>query len=347
MQRKWFIRPIALVLGLALALAGCGSGSDSATAGKKGGKTVTVGVQLEWDNLLAYVALDQGFMEKHGISDVKYVKFTDLPAMMTAVSRGQVDLALQTPPVLHKFNEASSSAKLKFFAPALGSIQVWSARKGSGVPSAADGDWQATVRAFKGKKVGVPARGGLTEYLTMYMAKEVGLEPGKDFEFVAIGLGPSELAAIKSGAADIDGGVPFGATLIAESRAGEPVLNLLRGEGPELLQDLANTNYFASEDRLKENKDLYSGFAAAIRDAHALLNDPANRTAVEKVIQKYIKTDPARAKVLYEWIDSFKNDLSRETMERTLKAGSEAGMLPSPAPTYDDLVYELAATGDE
>jgi NitT/TauT family transport system substrate-binding protein len=333
---------LLVAAGMALAAAGCGGAANSgAGAGKAGGKSMTIGLQLDWDNLPAFVALEQGFLKAHGISDVKYVKFTALPAMMTAVSQGQVDAALQTPPVMHKFNEASSGPKLKFFAPGLQSIQLWSARTGSGVPSAANGDWQSTVKAWKGKKIGVPARGGLTEYLTNYMARQVGLNPDTDLTYVAIGLGPSELAALKTGAADIDAGVPYGATLISGAQAGYPVLNLLRGEGPAVLHKLANTNYLASEKRIKENRELFAGFAAALTDARKFLKDPANRAKVEQIIQKHVNVDAARAKVLYEWIDSYDSELTRDTVDRTARAGAEAGMLPSPPPSYSDLVFDV------
>jgi hypothetical protein len=72
------------------------------------------------------------------------------------------------------------------------------------------------------------------------------------------------------------------------------------------------------------------------------MNDPANEAQVQKTIVKYIKVDQARAKELYAWIDSFQNDFSRSKMERTFAADAEAGMLPSPAPSYEDLCFDLS-----
>jgi len=334
-----------LILSAAVA-AGCGdddgesSGDSGAASG--GGKSLSVAIQDDWNNLPIEVARREGFFKKHGVSEVKFVKFTALPALTAAVSRGQVDIGFQTPIILNTFNKTSKAAKFKFFASGVRPTTIWLARKGSGIPPTSGENWQDTVKTWRGKTVGVPALGGLVEHLTRYLIKQAGLDPEKDTAIVAAGLGPALGAALKSGKVDLVAGDGFGAEAILQSGQGNGVLDLTQQQGPEILATgTFFAAYFAPEDRIQKDRATYAGFARAIEEAKAFLKDPANTDRVKQILGEYLTAAPKVRDGLLNRLEIFDADLSRTTMDRTIKAWTEIGSLPAPAPTFDDLVADV------
>jgi NitT/TauT family transport system substrate-binding protein len=341
--RRALLAPVALCT-LTLAV-GCGSGDDTSTGsgGQTGaassGKGLSIGVQEDWSNLPIEVAKREGFFKKHGVADPELVKFTDLPAMTAAVARGQVDAGFQSPVLVQSYNESANGAKFKFFAAGVHPTMTWVTRKDSDIPPISANDWQSTVKAWKGKTVGVPALGGIVELATRYMGKQAGLDPRKDMTVVAAGVGPALGAALKAGKVDLVAGDGFAAEAIVDSGEGVGKLDFVKNEGPEIFQDTFSAAYFAPEDRIQKDGKTYAGFSQAIDEAKAFIKDPANKTKLEEIITSYIKVPPNLVEGLVKnKIQSFDADLSDRTVERTIKAYTAVGALPGSPPSVDDIV---------
>jgi len=336
-----------LVMAIGGLAAGCGDDDDPGGGGgaaAPSGKPLSIALQAEYSAFPVFVAKDQGFMRKHGVSDIKIVKFTSLPAMTTAISRGQVDMGLHTPLLVHTVNQQAKSSPLKFFAPIQRAQMAWSARQGSSIPAATTDDWQSTIRAWQGKKIGAQP-GGLIEAMTKKFGDLVGLKAGKDFEIVNVGVGPQQLSALKAGIADVASGDAFGAVQIDQAGAGQTIINFLQQNVPPAYRgEMMSAGFFAPEAAIQQQRELYAGFHAALAEARAFIADPANRAKVEESLVKNIKVTPAIAKRLYEQMGGFDIDLSRETIDRTVQIFVESGLFKAPGPSYADLVTEVGKT---
>lgn len=330
-----------------LALAACGSSSSSSSRSSNGkgargaGKPMSVATQEDWALLPLYVALDQGFMQKHGIPNVSVVNVSTAAAMTAAVNRGDVDMGFQTPLLLQAFNKVTGGPKLKFFAPGNAASESWVASTKSGIPVATSANWKATVRAWRGKTIGVPVLGAAIQAFTAYLAKAAGLAPG-DYHLVATGAGPPQLAALKAGVADVIGNDGFAATEIAASGAGRVVINFASGQGPSLFRHDVLAAFFAPVNRLQQDRPRFAAFLAAIEQALSFMKVPGNAASVQATMVKDLKVTPAIAKSLYDnELDNFFVNISPATMTRSFNDYVKTGVMPGPAPSYSDLVFNV------
>jgi ABC-type nitrate/sulfonate/bicarbonate transport system substrate-binding protein len=347
--RTILVAPMVAVLALAV---GCGSDDNSggSTANQSGAaaanapaKSLSIGAQGEFNIMQVHVAKEKGFLKENGISDVKVTNFTDLPAMTAAISRGQVDMGFQAPTLLQAFNTQSKASKFKFFAPGVKTTNAFLAKNDSGIPVTSGADWQPTVRAWQGKTIGVPALGGLVEAYVRYLGNEAGID-GKKLDVVAVGVGPAALAALKAGKADVVGGDALTTESVVNGGVGQIVLNLVKDQGPEILNDNLSAGYFAPEDRIAKDRATYAGLAKAIQEAQAYMLDPAHKAEVEQIMTSSAKLPPALAKsVVDNELEVFDASLSRDTVDKTINTLSTVGALPGPKPAYADLVANLGS----
>jgi ABC-type nitrate/sulfonate/bicarbonate transport system substrate-binding protein len=285
----------------------------------------------------------EGYFKEHGISNVKFVSFSQPPAMMAAVAKGQVDLGNQTLVVLNGYNATSGGEKLKFFAPSNMTAFTWVANNDAGVtPATSGGDWKQAVATWKGKTVGVAALGGILDAATRYTASQAGLEEGKDYEIRAAGVGAQAVGALKAGVVDVFAAEPFTAASIEAGKIGQTVLSVPEGQGPPEFQGTFGGAYFAPEGGLTENAATYSAFAAALAESRKAFVDPANKAEVVKFIADTLQVDPGIAEAYYpSAVKIFDADLSEETVAKTADVGVEVGLVKEPAPSYGDLVAQV------
>ncbi len=303
-------------------------------------KPISIAIQEKYSELPVLVAQDQGYFKQNGISSVNLVTVTTLPAMMSAVSSGQIDLGLQIPSAVANFNaKASGDSQLRFIAAGQAWNLQWIARSGAGIPAATGSNWQSTVKAWKGKTIGVPALGGVLEFATSYLAKQVGLNPGTDFQYVTVAAGQAEQAALKSGSVDVVTGDSFGGVLVTSTGAGQVVLNMATNSGLSTFSGGMESGYFGSLATLKADPKLYAGFDKALAEAVAFISNPANRAQVEADIASGTGVTAAMAATLYPSTKAFDLTLTPTMMSKTLSAYQAIGAITGPTPSYSSLVY--------
>jgi NitT/TauT family transport system substrate-binding protein len=329
-----------LAVAAATLVGGCG-GDDSSTAeeggGGGGGAKISVANQDLFSHMPVYAAVDQGFMEKHGISEVEFVEFTDLPAMTAAVSRGQVDIGYQTPIAVTGYNQTSKSSPFQFISPGAKPTFDFMAREGSGIPPQSGDDWQSSVQAWKGKSVGVAALGGVLDLTVRYMVKEAGLAED-DVEILAVGQTPALVAAFKADQIQVTAGDSIIGPVIEEAGTGSSTIDFNDGQGPTVFKDTFVSAYFAPEERISAEPEIYAGFKAAVEEAQDWLMDPANEAAVAELIVEKTKVSPSIAKSLAPTMDQFDLQLDEATYDRAMNAFTAIGALKGPAPAYSELV---------
>lgn len=338
----------ATVVVAALALVVCLAGASGALASPKAksasGTTLSVGVQQSYSMVPLYVALRHGFFKQAGITDVKFTVFTSLPAMLTAVAQGQLDIGLQTIPAIVAYNKASSGTKLKVVAPiSSGSLQ-WLGKVDSTIPVATKTDWLTTVKAWKGKKVGIPAPGGILALFTSYMVKEAGLQPS-DVQLIPVGVGPPAVAALQAGVVDMVTGDAFTAGLLKAQGIGKTILSLLETGPPEFSDSLTGV-LFTTESEAQSNQKLYKGFADGMEKARAWIKNPKNRGDIQDILIRKIGLKREEVKALFaDTIAQFTRPstvISKKSVGATLKAYYSTGVMTGTPPAYDFFVADFA-----
>ena len=152
-----------------------------------------------------------------------------------------------------------------------------SVRNDVALPHRKDG-YPAMMQDFKGKKIGVAARGTSSEKYFNKMLGEVGLKP-EDVTYVAIGNPVTGYAALAIGK-QIDAIIMYQPlTQICQfNKTCETVIDMTIGEGPKSVLATAGSNviFGMRRDMADGNPELMKAFYAAMTDTAKWFNDPAN-----------------------------------------------------------------------
>lgn len=94
--------------------------------------------------------------------------------------------------------------------------------------------FEEKLKRLRGTKVGASRVGAISYQIPVFLAKEAGLEPGRDIVILGVGGGASQLAALKIGHVDImSNSPPWPAIAIKEGIASMLLANT-KGEHPKL-----------------------------------------------------------------------------------------------------------------
>jgi ABC-type nitrate/sulfonate/bicarbonate transport system substrate-binding protein len=335
-KRLATIAACAIVAAIAVVLT---SNPSARSAPRAEGRTLTVGLQNPYSIFPAFMAQHWGLLKKSGITEIKYTTFTSLPALFAAIQQGQIDIGFQTVPATIAFNRATNGTKLVLLDASLHSAFAWVAKSGSGIPVATSKDWQSTVKAWKGKKVGVTALGGIIDLETRYMAKQAGLEAGSDFSIIPIGAGAAAVAALKNGVVDVAAGEQFAVTQMEAEQAGRVVLDLGKGQGPAALTDkavLTGALYLTSRAQLDAKKAEFVAFTKAFRRAKELMAKPSQKSTVVRQMVRTLSMSQTLANALYAKTTG-KAQLTPATWAKTISTFQTLGIVSGSVPSYSEI----------
>ncbi|MDC2957138.1 ABC transporter substrate-binding protein [Streptomyces sp. NPDC085900] len=232
MRKSARITALAAVGVLALssltACANDAASSTSADAGSKGdGKGTKVKIMVGGLDKVIYLPamLTQrlGYFDAEGL-DVELLSEPAGVQAETALVSGQVQGAVgfydHTLDLQTKQKYVESVVQ---FSQAPGEVEIVSNKAAGDITSPKD---------FKGKKLGVTGLGSSTDFLTKYLAVKNGVKVS-DFTPVAVGAGPTFIAALQKGA--IDGGMTTDPTVatILDKKAGKVLLDMRTPEGSQ------------------------------------------------------------------------------------------------------------------
>jgi NitT/TauT family transport system substrate-binding protein len=154
-----------------------------------------------------------------------------------------------------------------------------------------------SMKEAKGKRFAISRFGSLTDYLTRATLQHFKLDP-KDVTVLQIGSTPARYAALTAKAVDASI-VWFPVTEIAKSQGYTKLLDL-----KEVFPEWPYETFAAREPWLKKEKDQVTKFLQAYQKGVKYTHD--NKTDSVKIMQKYVKMDPAYAPAGYdEYRDSF------------------------------------------
>ncbi len=167
---------------------------------------------------------------------------------------------------------------------------------------------QERLKRVKGTIIGASRVGSLSYQIAYFLAKEAGLEQGKDVTILGVGGGDSALAALKAGKIDIISfAPPFPQVAIKDGDAVSLVANS-KGEYPKLNNFLQNV-LLIRPDYAKKSPDMVRRvLRAMVRGNRWVAENDAKE--VTRVVSKFFKNTPAD--VLLNTVEAIKPAVIRD-----------------------------------
>ena len=154
-----------------------------------------------------------------------------------------------------------------------------------------------SMKQAKGKRFAISRFGSLTDFLTRATLRHFGVDP-KDVTILQIGSTPARFAALTAKGVDASI-VWFPVTEIAKAQGYNKLLDL-----KEVFPEWPYETFAAKESYLAKERDQVIKFLRAFQRGVKYTRD--NKGEAVKIMQKYVKMDPAYAPAGYdEYRDSF------------------------------------------
>ena len=207
--------------------------------------------------------------------------------------------------------------------------------------------YPAIMQDFKGKRIGVAARGTSSEKYFNMMLGEGGLKP-EDVTYVAIGNPVTGYAALAVGK-QIDAIVMYQPlTQICQfNKTCETVIDMTIGEGPKSVAATSGANVIMAmrKDMADGNPELMKAFYAAMTDTANWFNDPANFEELLNIFKPIISfgdlegADEMRRNWVKSVITAYSKDLvvKRSGLQQILNDSYEQKIIDKPLQTTDVL----------
>lgn len=228
------------------------------------------------------VAVAEGFFADHNL-DVECVQIGSGPETAAALIGGDAQYAsnvhINTVPLVAggadvvMFVQAHSA---NLFDIIVDKDYAGLAPEGSG--------WEEVVQSLEGTRVGVVARNAAAEDIVRFLFDAAGVDP-ESLTYVAVGL-DSVTPLIGN---EIDWSITFDPNVMTAVSLGEGVrpFELQKDEGPPN-SNWPGSVFMASRAYVDDNPDVICGIIAAHLDAHAFMQDPANRDRVIEIASELL-----------------------------------------------------------
>jgi ABC-type nitrate/sulfonate/bicarbonate transport system substrate-binding protein len=269
-----------LAVAAAVSLAACSSSGGKSSGGSGG----TQSLKLAYSEAFAgsasvLVAQDEGFFKKNHL-DVQLVPLAGSDKEAAALASHSVDMISVTVDGALAFN---ASAKLNVQAVMGQNKQFFSLVANNNIPN--NGSYPDNIKALKGKTIGVSALNSSPYYLLVGILQSAGMTKS-DVRIVAVGKGPTRLAALVGGRVDAVMMSSDSVTATATGKAYVMVDMSKPGVGPAGLQNAIYGGVWAPKSYVAGHADLVNNFRKAMAQAMVWSADPANLAAYAKEVGK-------------------------------------------------------------
>lgn len=238
-------------------------------------------------NFLVRVANANGLCAKHAIT-CELRSIPQAPLAMQTLLAGDLDVAFTPPEVLVQAVNKGAAVKV-IGSGAREPTFFLMAGAGLDTPNAAKG-YPAIMQDFKGKKIGVTARGSAAEFQLVSLLKGAGMS-AQDVTIVAVGSPNTAFPAISQ--KQIDGLMLFTPMdgFCEVSKVCRMVVDPRKGQGPS---DVLETNgasmlQVVRDEFLQKNSKAIEGYRRAMIEASEFAQNPANFAALLKIAQDTFK----------------------------------------------------------
>jgi NitT/TauT family transport system substrate-binding protein len=240
-------------------------------------------------NMLIRVAISKGYCEKAGIK-CSLQPIPSAPLGAQAMMAKSIDSFLGPASVMN--DAVQKGAKMKMVVGgSVANVLILTAGNHIETPNAANG-FPAFMKDFKGKKIGVTARGAATEVFTSWMLIKAGMSP-EDVTYVAVGGPNTAYGALSSKQVD--------ATMIFEPTGA--ICDVLKtckriwtaaiDKQPAEMYALngGGNGLVFTQEFIDRNPHVIEAVIKAVKEADAFLNNPANFAESLKIAEQYVKFD--------------------------------------------------------
>jgi NitT/TauT family transport system substrate-binding protein len=299
-------------------------------------------------NMHAIIAKAKGFCEKYNFScEVKTINSAALG--IQALIGKTIDVA-QGGTELAAASQIAGGNVVVVATSLPDNVLSVSTRNGVPLPNKEKG-YPAIMRDFKGLKVGVTARGTVSEKFFNTMLAEGGLQPS-DVIYVAVG-GPQTAYTTMVIGKQVDAVVMFQplTQLCRFNKTCDTVIDMTQGEGPAAIKAMNGSSvpFIMRREFADSHPQLMEAFYAAFRDAAAWFNDPANFEELIKIYTPLVSFGemPGADELRREWIKSvipaYSKELKvdRQAIKAVVAYYAAAGILDKPV-DVDKLIWPKA-----
>jgi NitT/TauT family transport system substrate-binding protein len=259
------------------------SGQAAAQTPRANGETLSIqNYASTTGNMHAIIAKEKGFCDKYNFKcEIRVINSTSLG--LQALVGKTIDITQSGADLVGA--AVVSGAEVVVVGTSLpANILSISVRNDVPLPSR-DKGYPGLMNDFKGKRIGVSARGSSSEKYFNAMLKDASLKP-EDVTYVAVGAPSTTYTALAVGK-QIDAAIMFQPlTQICQfNKTCETIIDMTTGEGPKSLQATigANIVFAARKEMVESNPKLMEAFYAAMTDAAAWLHDPKNFDELVKI----------------------------------------------------------------
>jgi NitT/TauT family transport system substrate-binding protein len=188
-----------------------------------------------------------------------------------------------------------------------------------------------SMKQAKGKRFAISRFGSLTDFLTRATLRHFGVDP-KEVTILQIGSTPARFAALTAKGVDASI-VWFPVTEIAKAQGYNKLLDL-----KEVFPEWPYETFAAKESYLAKERDQVNKFLRAYQRGVKYTLD--NKADAVKIIQKYVKMDPAYAPIGYdEYRDSFplNGQIAEKVIPTVIEQEYETGRIKKKL-TLEDMI---------
>jgi NitT/TauT family transport system substrate-binding protein len=244
------------------------------------------GVTGQVDKLAYAVALHKGFFKDEGL-EVESVDFGSGAKALQAMIGGSADVTQGS--FEHTVRMQPKGVELvafSIFARYGGNVLVIPKAKAREIKTVAD---------LKGKTIGISSPGSATHIFIARLLEKAGMKI-EDAKYIAVGNGPSAVAAIRKGG-ELDALVNLDPN-ISELEAGGDVVVLVDGRSPEGMKQVYGGDYivnslYAKSSWVKENPNSAQAMTNAIVHAMKWLEKATPDEVTAAMPEDYSKANPA------------------------------------------------------
>jgi NitT/TauT family transport system substrate-binding protein len=296
-------------------------------------------------NMLVKVAIAKGYCEKYGIKCQLQV-IPSGPLGAQALLAKSIEAGMFVPEV--GIGAIQKGAKIKaVVGAAVGNVFILIAGNHVETPNAGKG-FPAIMQDFKGKKIGVPARGSGAEISFDWMLKKAGMK-SDDVTYVAVGAGNTAYAAITN--KQVDGLMMFepAGSMCDVYKTCKVIWRGAEDKEPSELYALnggSTSNWFRQE-YIDKNPHVIAAVISALKDAERFANDPANFKELQAIVTSYFKfdlpnADQLMAVVIKRMLDQhqYVARIDRNAVKSTIDFMVQTKQIDQPIPVSDVIFNE-------
>lgn len=232
-------------------------------------------------NLPVYVAQELHLFEKHGIkAELIYGKGIQVTNIMVSGAAEFGAFAVE-----HAIMVASKGQDVRLLV--LNQTQPPFAlvvRNDVPTPNAGK-PFPAMLRDLKGLKISISSVGASSDLTLRFLLPLAGLDPQTDVKLIPTGDPASQVASLKNGIVDAMIGIePAQTEAVLGLKVGKSILDIEKGEGPDVFHDYAYNAVFTRQSYLDSHPETARAVVAAVVEAEVLIADPSRIDDVMKAV---------------------------------------------------------------